>query len=125
MCRVLMVRNGGVPAHRRFGRDAAYVHELAEQWASLLTIVQPAERRRLPKPTTRARDRYPILGGIGKKRQALPGTLIIRRRALPRPRKGVLVHSTAFERRLVSMKNTLKLVTIMVALSVTSLQVAQ
>ena len=29
------------------------------------------------------------LGGIGKHCQALPGTLIIRRRALPRPRNGV------------------------------------
>ena len=39
------------------------------------------------------------------------------KRGPPRSRKGVL-HYTAFERRLVSMKNTLKLITIMVALYV-------
>jgi hypothetical protein len=47
----------------------------------MLAIVQPAGGRCLPKPTRRAGDRHQIIEGIGKKGQALPGTLIIRRRS--------------------------------------------
>ena len=103
---------------------------LPEQWASCWPWYSRREGDVCRNLRGEQRDRHPILGGIGKKCLALPGTLIIQpslrdpvrrlSRRSPEGRRRSAHHSTAVERRLVSMKNTLKLVTIMVALSVTS-----